>query len=326
MTNIFERIQTQVESLQKKIDSLSGNYLTNTPKRQREQKDRDTKIERWLSQKQLLEYLAEASINRDLTSLEKALLVGTFYENMRWRLSQLMYAEEHPGYKPSSFSYPTEESAQKPYKKADIHNSADLEKAVAAFKELVNKATLPPDPNAIRIRDLVFEARNNQGGDIQFTPAETAQQLVSLSGIHANSKVLEPEAGIGSIADEAKKITPDVDCIEQMGSFGELLQLKGHNLIGSDLFECEPNPIYDAVMMNPPYSAECKHIKYAFDFVKPGGILVALCCSRVLFKKTKEYESFWNWLNEQDSCFREVSGKFEKTNVDSKILIIKKTA
>jgi len=48
MTNIFKRIQTQVESLQKKIDSLSGNYLTNTPKRQREQKDRDTKIERWL--------------------------------------------------------------------------------------------------------------------------------------------------------------------------------------------------------------------------------------------------------------------------------------
>ena len=326
MNKTSEKIEKQIASLQKKIDSLSGNYLTNTPKRQREQRDRYKKIERWRCQKQVLEFLSETVCFRELDTFENALLTGTFYEQMRWFFSQKEYYKEHPEYTPRDIQYPINEDSQKQYKKADIHNTADLIKAVDMFEELIKNATIPPDPNVARIRDLTYEARNSQGGDIQFAPPEIAGQLVNLAEINEHSKVLEPEAGIAFIADEVKKITSDIDCIEQMYSFRELLQLKGYNLIGLDFLECEPAPIYDAVVMNPPFSAECKHIRHAYRFLKPGGKLVSLCCNRVFHPKNREYEDFWEWLNQHGARFREVSGKFESTQTNTKIIVMKKVA
>lgn len=43
MANITEKIERQITALEGKIDALSGNYLTNTWKRQREQQERDRK-------------------------------------------------------------------------------------------------------------------------------------------------------------------------------------------------------------------------------------------------------------------------------------------
>jgi len=76
---MIEKITKQADSLQKKIDSLSGNYLTNTWKRQQEQKWRDTQIERFKLQKQVYDYLAEEAGCRDLTAFETALITGTFF-------------------------------------------------------------------------------------------------------------------------------------------------------------------------------------------------------------------------------------------------------
>lgn len=43
MTNIIEKMEKQIASLQSKIEALSGDYLTNTRKRQQEQRERDKK-------------------------------------------------------------------------------------------------------------------------------------------------------------------------------------------------------------------------------------------------------------------------------------------
>ena len=45
MANITEKIDRRITVLEGKIDALSGNYLTNTWKRQREQQERDRKKE-----------------------------------------------------------------------------------------------------------------------------------------------------------------------------------------------------------------------------------------------------------------------------------------
>ena len=50
MANITEKIERQITALEGKIDALSGNYLTNTWKRQREQQERDRKKEMYHSQ------------------------------------------------------------------------------------------------------------------------------------------------------------------------------------------------------------------------------------------------------------------------------------
>ena len=44
MANITEKIERQITALEGKIDALSGNYLTNTWKRQREQQERDLSL------------------------------------------------------------------------------------------------------------------------------------------------------------------------------------------------------------------------------------------------------------------------------------------
>lgn len=325
MSAIAIKITKQTDSLQKKIDSLSGNYLTNTWKRQQEQKWRDTQIERLRLQKQVLEYLAEEDGCRELSLFEQALLTGAFFDDMRSFRDNKSYIDRQLSQKGDSALPVGSDTAIKRLNKAGINNGRDLRSAIDDFNELVGKATIPPDPNTARIRDLTFKARLFQDGDIQFTPKAVSRQLISITGICGASRVLEPEAGIGSIADETRTITPHVDCVEPSHSFRELLVLKGHNLIGNDLFSCEPCPNYDAVLMNPPFSDECRHIRYAYDFLKPGGILASVCCVAITQSDKKKYTEFREWLNGQCYRFEKTAEKFEMTGVNTMILVIEKS-
>ena len=83
MANITEKIERQITALEGKIDALSGNYLTNTWKRQREQQERDRKKEMYHSQIQVLQFLKQKSETDTLTLLEQNLTVAAFYEDMR---------------------------------------------------------------------------------------------------------------------------------------------------------------------------------------------------------------------------------------------------
>lgn len=173
---------------------------------------------------------------------------------------------------------------------------------------------------------MLYRAEMYQKGDIQFTPPELAKELVALAGVRKDSRVLEPEAGIGNIADAAKEVTDNVDCIERMTDFCEILKLKKHNVIANDLLTAETAPIYDSVVMNPPFSEECEHIKRAFDFVRPGGSLVAVCSSSIQWKSTCKYEQFRDWLSEHTHSINECGAKFEMTGVHTVVLVMDKTA
>jgi len=321
-----EKIAKQVASLQTKIDGLSGNYLTNTWKRQQGQKWRDTQIERFRLQQQVLEYLGLEASRRDLTAFENALLTGTFFEIMRQFRDRKQAEAERPGYKANITFRTSGDATIKRLTKAGIHDTDSLMAAVTMFEDLVKAAVTPPDPKATKIRDMIFKARLYQKGDIQFTPEKIASQLIALSGVTASCKVLEPEAGIGSIADAVKKTTPHVDCIEIASTFRELLELKGHNLIGDDLLNCDPRPVYDAVLMNPPFSDECRHIRHAYGFLKPGGRLVTVCGTMMMRKDNKKYNEYREWLEGQRFRFVDTDEKFEMTGTNTQILIIEKPA
>lgn len=325
MTNCIQKIEKQVATLQNKIDALSGTYLTNTRKRQREQQERDKKKEEYRAHIQVLEYLKSKAADSSLSLLEQNLIVSAFYEDMRCFSSSKEYSMSNSYIE---FKYPRPDDVRvKRLEKAGIHTTEELSKAVTEFDSLVKATVTPPDKDAIRLRDLIFNARLHQEGDIQFTPETLAKELVSLSAIDADSRVLEPEAGIGSIADAAKEVTDQVDCIERMVAFREILQLKKHNLIACDLLETEPNPTYDAVIMNPPFSEECEHIQKAFEFVRPGGNLTAICSPAVQWKNTNRYTQFRGWLAEHPHSLSEPSdGKFEMTGANTVILLMKKAA
>ena len=324
MANITEKIERQITALEGKIDALSGNYLTNTWKRQREQQERDRKKEMYHSQIQVLQFLKQKSETDTLTLLEQNLTVAAFYEDMRCFSASKKYCKDNPYCK---FQYPKPDDVRtKRLQKAGITDTDELAAAVECFDTLLQSAVIPPDPNAIRLRDMLYRAKMYQKGDIQFTPPELAKELVALAGVRKDSCVLEPEAGIGNIADAAKEVTDHVDCIERMTDFCEILKLKKHNVIGNDLLTAETAPIYDAVVMNPPFSEECEHIKRAFDFLRPGGSLVAVCSSSIQWKSTRKYEQFRDWLSEHTHSIDECGAKFEMTGVHTVVLVVDKAA
>lgn len=324
MANITEKIERQITALEGKIDALSGNYLTNTWKRQREQQERDRKKEMYHSQIQVLQFLKQKSETDTLTLLEQNLTVAAFYEDMRCFSASKKYCKDNPYCK---FQYPKPDDVRtKRLQKASITDTDELAAAVECFDTLLQSAVIPPDPNAIRLRDMLYRAKMYQKGDIQFTPPELAKELVALAGVRKDSRVLEPEAGIGNIADAAKEVTDHVDCIERMTDFCEILKLKKHNVIANDLLTAETAPIYDAVVMNPPFSEECEHIKRAFDFLRPGGSLVAVCSSSIQWKSTRKYEQFRDWLSEHTHSINECGAKFEMTGVHTVVLVVDKAA
>ena len=324
MANITETNERQITALEGKIDALSGNYLTNTWKRQREQQERDRKKEMYHSQIQVLQFLKQKSETDTLTLLEQNLTVAAFYEDMRCFSASKKYCKDNPYCK---FQYPKPDDVRtKRLQKAGITDTDELAAAVECFDTLLQSAVIPPDPNAIRLRDMLYRAKMYQKGDIQFTPPELAKELVALAGVRKDSRVLEPEAGIGNIADAAKEVTDHVDCIERMTDFCEILKLKKHNVIGNDLLTAETAPIYDAVVMNPPFSEECEHIKRAFDFLRPGGSLVAVCSSSIQWKSTRKYEQFRDWLSEHTHSIDECGAKFEMTGVHTVVLVVDKAA
>lgn len=245
-------------------------------------------------------------------------------EIMRCFSASKKYCKDNPYCK---FQYPKPDDVRtKRLQKAGITDTDELAAAVECFDTLLQSAVIPPDPNAIRLRDMLYRAKMYQKGDIQFTPPELAKELVALAGVRKDSRVLEPEAGIGNIADAAKEVTDHVDCIERMTDFCEILKLKKHNVIGNDLLTAETAPIYDAVVMNPPFSEECEHIKRAFDFLRPGGSLVAVCSSSIQWKSTRKYEQFRDWLSEHTHSIDECGAKFEMTGVHTVVLVVDKAA
>lgn len=325
MPTLTEKIEKQIQGLNAKVERLSGDYLTNTPKRQRQQKERDRQVAEHTAHIHVLQYLQEKELAEGLTSVETALTTGAFYESLRHYSAYAKHLAEHglPGPK-----FPSEDEADcQRLQKAGIKDLSQLLDAIAQFDELREKALVPPDTRAIRIRDLTYQAQMMQGGDIQFSPPELVAEILAAVTLDEKSRVLEPEAGSGRIADAVKAVTPHVDCVEWMCTLRELLTLKGHHLIGDDFLALTPQPVYDAVLMNPPFSRECEHIQHAFQFLRPGGTLVSVCTGRVVSSEQRKFKEFQGWLAEHTHSVQKVQNiKFEMTGVSTMLLIIYKGA
>ena len=334
--NLLEKINKNIESLQSKIAALSGDYQTNTYKRMREQESRDSKKESLEINIKLLEYVQQKLIdNTVITELEKALIVGAFRENIH-QYYIMKYGRNTQGLKFPQVDYslpldgwynkevPTKQNKLKKY---GITNIQKLTKAVEEYNIIYNSIDRYKNPIQQKIKKLENEYKLRQKGDINFTPKETASQMIEFANIDNNSRVLEPSAGIGNIADQIKAITEYVDIIEWNSSFAELLRLKNHNVIGNDLLEYQKYNYYDAIIMNPPFTnnQDIKHLQHAYKLLKTGGKLISLTSEHWTFANDKESQNFREWLEEKtyDTISLEC-GTFEMTNVKTRIIILNK--
>lgn len=119
------------------------------------------------------------------------------------------------------------------------------------------------------------------------TPEAVGHYVINAADLHKPTlgplTVLEPSAGTGELARLAVKAGAVVDCVEIQDGFVDQLRESGlyQNVFRWDFlsFKAVPHVIdYDRIIMNPPFEngADMKHVIHAIDFLKPGGILVAV--------------------------------------------------
>lgn len=115
------------------------------------------------------------------------------------------------------------------------------------------------------------------------TPPEVAARMAQLiDDVGLGARILEPSAGLGGLIQVIKQaivypISP-IEFCEVQPEFAPILVRLGAVPAGTDFLEYHPGPVYDAVVMNPPYRNRqaIKHVAHAWNCTKPGGRIVSL--------------------------------------------------
>lgn len=118
--------------------------------------------------------------------------------------------------------------------------------------------------------------------DLQYypTPAAAARELVSRVHLVDGLRILEPSCGTGNIMDALRDKNPrlHVTGIECHGARAEEARAKGHHVQTANFLQVAPQPIFDYVVMNPPFYGKHyqKHVEHARRFLKPDGAVYAI--------------------------------------------------
>lgn len=113
--------------------------------------------------------------------------------------------------------------------------------------------------------------------DFYPTPDDLIKELLALSSsgkfegmrdierFTIKGRVLEPSAGKGNIIDYIRKRSKaiKVDAIESDPQLANLLRGAGHTVVWSDFLSFETYREYNSIVMNPPFSADDKHLLHA---------------------------------------------------------------
>ena len=118
--------------------------------------------------------------------------------------------------------------------------------------------------------------------DLQYykTPERSVEYAFYDTAIYDGEKILEPSCGCGMLMDGilAQNSAADILGIEVHAERASEARAKGHKVLTANFLECEPNPIYDKVIMNPPFYGRHyeKHIRHALKFLKDDGELISI--------------------------------------------------
>lgn len=163
------------------------------------------------------------------------------------------------------------------------------------------------------------------------TPAGLAEQLVMMAGLGPSSprnlRILEPSAGQGAIADAAARWVgvEAIDTIELLEVNAVKLREKGYRVQQADFLSVRPKPVYDLVVMNPPFGGQgdMRHIEHAARFLKPQGRLLAIMSPSFQYRSSKQAEEFRSLLATAGSVKREIDvGAFRESGTMVRTVIV----
>jgi ParB/RepB/Spo0J family partition protein len=167
----------------------------------------------------------------------------------------------------------------------------------------------PFDPRELIAEAVETGAVVDARKTLQFfeTPDELAARMVRLANISPGDRVLEPSAGLGRIVRHLIACDAHVSAVEVDGTnCATLREIARH--YDALTINSEDFPVYhdveawrfDAVVMNPPFSGgqDMRHIRLAWDMLRPGGRLVAICSEGPFFRLESAAAEFRCWLDD----------------------------
>ncbi len=156
--------------------------------------------------------------------------------------------------------------------------------------------------------------------DLQYypTPVAVVNRVIDNILLRKGERVLEPSCGCGRFMDALRDAGAEVVGCEVDPTRAAICEAKGHRVLRANFLDTLPTPIYDHVVMNPPFYGKhyAKHIQHALKFLKPGGILTSILPS------TARYDHGLvdgDWRDLPVGSFSE-SG----TNINTTVLTIRK--
>ncbi len=180
----------------------------------------------------------------------------------------------------------------------------------------------------------------NEKKQFQFypTPREAVDELFQISPPLDNYKILEPSIGQGHIIKHLYEFCGwanyEVDAYE-LNTINRAILKKEHpevNLLGHNFLEAEPNPVYDYVYMNPPFTVKgdkkhyLTHIEHALGFLNEYGELLAIAPSSFIDNESKRLKEFKEKYQNQIKNIRTIEkGAFKSsgTNVGTALVHIR---
>lgn len=142
------------------------------------------------------------------------------------------------------------------------------------------------------------------------TSPEIAAKVADWACIGQGDRVLEPSGGTGELAKAARTLGGAVDCVEiQPGLAHELGKVHGFPRVVCADFLTMPAPtadsiLYDVILMNPPFDhgRDCDHVRHAWQYLKPGGRLVAIMSARAEFGDDARHRALHKIVDAAESC------------------------
>lgn len=115
--------------------------------------------------------------------------------------------------------------------------------------------------------------------DLQYYP--TPQKVVDQIMLNLSCKdklVLEPSCGCGVFLEAIRKQGGRASGYEYHAVRANIARNKGFGVLTANFLQAIPEPIYDMVIMNPPFYGlhYAKHIEHALKFLKDGGELISI--------------------------------------------------
>lgn len=172
------------------------------------------------------------------------------------------------------------------------------------------------------------------------SPEGVVAAVMERAGRLSGLDVLEPSAGRGRLADAARALGANVQCVEIQHGLSAELRQKGHRVKEGDFLQMKPADIglFDVVVMNPPFDRgrDCDHVRHALQFVKPGGRLVSVMSASSAVSEGSRAASFralvdkidppTRWDNRKWQDLPEGSFRESGTMVNTCTLLIRKPA